>query len=220
MRLLKVAAIALALVSSVSFATPESPKQGAEYQPLRAPQPTQASGKQVEVIEFFMYHCPACNAIEPELAAWVKKRGDSILFRRIHMPHGPEGDPESRLFLALDSMKLEKDMHEKVLAAWHVERRRLRSDADNLEWAVKNGIDKDTFLAHYNSFSMNARLKGLARAMENYGVQSTPTLIVDGRYLTTPNMVFESNKGLAGNQVVGATLQVVDALVAQAAKGR
>lgn len=220
MRLLKVAAIALALVSSVSFATPESPKQGAEYQPLRAPQPTQASGKQVEVIEFFMYHCPACNAIEPELAAWVKKRGDSILFRRIHMPHGPEGDPESRLFLALDSMKLEKDMHEKVLAAWHVEHRRLRSDADNLEWAVKNGIGKDTFLAHYNSFSMNARLKGLARAMENYGVQSTPTLIVDGRYLTTPNMVFESNKGLAGNQVVGATLQVVDALVAQAARGK
>jgi protein dithiol oxidoreductase (disulfide-forming) len=220
MRLLKFAVIALALVSSVSFATPESPRQGAEYQPLRTPQPTQASGKQVEVIEFFMYHCPACNAIEPELAAWVKKRGDSIVFRRIHMPHGPEGDPESRLFLALDSMKLEKSMHEKVLAAWHVERRRLRNDAENLEWAVKNGIDKDTFLAHYNSFSMNARLKGLARAMENYGVDSTPTLIVDGRFLTTPNMVFESNKGLAGNAVVGATLQVVDALIAQAAKGK
>ena len=220
MRLLKLAAIALALVSNVCLATPDSPKQGAEYKLLGTPQPTQASGKQVEVIEFFMYHCPACNAIEPELSAWVKKRGDSIVFRRIHMPHGPEGDPESRLFLALDSMKKENALHEKVMGAWHIERRRLKSDADNLEWAVQNGIDKDTFLAHYNSFSMNSRLKGLARTMENYNVASTPTIIVDGRFVTSPGMVYEANKGLVSGSVIGATLQVVDALIAQSAKAK
>ena len=220
MRLLKVAAIALALVSGLCAASPDSPKPGAEYQVLRTPQPSQATGKKVEVIEFFMYHCPACNAVEPELAAWVKKRGDSIVFRRIHMPHGPQGDPESRLFLALESLKKEDALHGKVMAAWHVERRRLKSDADNLEWAVQNGIDKDTFLAHYNSFSMNSRLKGLARTMESYNVESTPTIIVDGRFMTTPNMVYEANKGLASTGVVGATLQVVDALIAQAAKAK
>ncbi len=220
MRLFKVVTIALALVSNLCLASPDRPKQGAEYQLVSTPQPTQATGKQVEVIEFFMYHCPACNAIEPELAAWVKQRGDSIVFRRLHMPHGQEGDPESRLFLALQSMNLEKDLHEKILATWHVERRRLKSDADNLEWAVKNGIDKDKFLEHYNSFSMNSRLKGLVRTMGSYGVVSTPTIIVDGRFMTTPQMVYEANKGLDRNSVVGATLQVVDVLIGEAAKGK
>ena len=220
MRSLRFALLATALAASTAFASPADPKNGVDYVTLAQPQPVQAMGKKVEVIEFFMYHCPACNAVEPELAAWVKKRGDSIVFRRIHMPHGPQGDPESRLFLALESMKKEDALHGKVMAAWHVERRRLKSDADNLEWAVQNGIDKDTFLAHYNSFSMNSRLKGLARTMESYNVESTPTIIVDGRFMTTPNMVYEANKGLASTGVVGATLQVVDALIAQAAKAK
>ena len=65
--------------------TEDQAQNGAEYTTLKTPQPVQAQGKKVEVIEFFMYHCPACYALEPAMLEWVKKQGDNISFRRIHI---------------------------------------------------------------------------------------------------------------------------------------
>jgi thiol:disulfide interchange protein DsbA len=215
---LKFAVAAVALLAGAAFASPAAPRNGAEYITLKTPQPVQAQGKKVEVIEFFMYHCPACYALEPAMLEWVKKQGDNIVFRRIHLPLTGENDPEAHLFLTLEAMKLEESLHAKILNTWHVERRRLKSDADNLDWAVKNGIDKDKFLAVYNSFSIVTKLKNAGRVAGTYEVTSTPTLIVDGRYSTNPSMVDASNPGIPRQKLDQATLQVLDALVAQARK--
>lgn len=215
---LKLVVAATALLAGAAFASPTAPKNGAEYTTLKTPQPVQAEGKKVEVIEFFMYHCPACYALEPAMLAWVKKQGDGIVFRRIHLPLTGENDPEAHMFLTLEAMKLEESLHAKLLSTWHVERRRLKSDADNVDWAVKNGVDKDKYLAAYNSFSVIAKLKSAGRVAGTYEVNSTPTLIVNGRYLTNPSMVDASNPGIPRPQLDQATLQVLDALVAMSRK--
>ncbi|OEZ58500.1 MULTISPECIES: thiol:disulfide interchange protein DsbA/DsbL [unclassified Duganella] len=215
---LKLAVAAAALLAGAAFASPTAPKNGAEYTTLKTPQPVLADGKKVEVIEFFMYHCPACYALEPAMLAWVKKQGDKIVFRRIHLPLTGENDPEAHMFLTLEAMKLEESLHAKLLTTWHVERRRLKSDADNLDWAVKNGVDKDKYLATYNSFSVITKLKNAGRVAGTYEVNSTPTLIVNGRYLTNPSMVDASNPGIPRQQLDQATLQVLDALVAMSHK--
>ncbi|MYN17160.1 thioredoxin domain-containing protein [Rugamonas sp. FT107W] len=215
---LKLAVAATALLAGAAFASPTAPKNGAEYTTLKTPQPVQAEGKKVEVIEFFMYHCPACYALEPAMLAWVKKQGDGIVFRRIHLPLTGENDPEAHMFLTLEALKLEESLHAKLLTTWHVERRRLKSDADNIDWAVKNGVDKDKYVAAYNSFSVIAKLKSAGRVAGTYEVNSTPTLIVNGRYLTNPSMVDASNPGIPRPQLDQATLQVLDALVAMSRK--
>ncbi len=218
MRILLAALIATAFAASTAMAAPATPKDGAEYWTLNSPQPVQASAKKVEVIEFFMYHCPACNAFEPSLAAWVAKQGDAIHFRRIHLPHSAENDPEAHLFLTLEAMGLEAAMHDKVEHTWHVEHKRLLTDAANFEWAEANGIDKAKFAEAYRSFGVIVKLNNLTRLATNYQVDGTPTLIVDGRYLTSPTMVKAANSGTPQGEVYDATLQVVDALVAKAAK--
>ncbi|NVM75308.1 thiol:disulfide interchange protein DsbA [Duganella sp. SG902] len=216
MRLLKIALVVAGLCAATAFASPTAPRNGAEYTTLKNPQPVQAQGKKVEVIEFFMYHCPACYALEPAMLEWVKKQGDNISFRRIHLPLTGENDPEAHMFLTLEAMKLEEQLHAKILTTWHVERKRLKSDADNIDWAVKNGIDKEKFTATYNSFAVMTRLKGAGRVAAAYEVNSTPTMVVAGRYLTNPTMVDASNPGIPRAQLGAATLQVLDALVAQA----
>lgn len=216
MRLLKIALVVAGLCAATAFASPTAPRNGAEYTTLKAPQPVQAQGKKVEVIEFFMYHCPACYALEPDMLAWVKKQGDNISFRRIHLPLTGENDPEAHMFLTLEAMKIEEQLHAKILQTWHVERKRLKSDADNIDWAVKNGIDKDKFTATYNSFAVMTRLKNAGRVAGTYEVNSTPTLVVDGRYVTNPSMIDASNPGTPRQQLNAATLQVLDALVEQA----
>lgn len=213
-------ALAAALLAGTTLASPTAPRNGSDYLTLQTPQPLEANAKKTEVIEFFMYHCPACNALEPTLLAWVRKNGGKVAFRRVHIPRQRENDPEARLFLTLEAMGVAESMHAKVLQTWHVDHRRLASDADNLAWALQSGLDRARFLDTYNSFGTTTRLRGLPRYVMNYQVDSTPTLVVDGRYLTTPAMVGAANPALPPEQIFNATLQVVDALVAKAAASK
>jgi thiol:disulfide interchange protein DsbA len=218
MRLLRLLLITLSLAATTAFASPADPKNGADFITLATPQPVQVTGKKIEVIEFFMYHCPACNALEPTINEWVKKQGDNIVFRRIHLPLTGESDPEAHLFLTLEAMNLETAMHSKVLATWHAEHRRLTSDAENIEWAVKNGLDKAKFLSFYNSFGVISKLKNLGKVVAAYKVDSTPTFIIDGRYLTNPAMIGGANANVPRDQLYQVTMQVLEALIARSKK--
>lgn len=213
-------AIAATVLAGSTLASPTAPRNGSEYTTLDTPQPLEVSGKKTEVVEFFMYHCPACNALEPALLAWRRQRDDKLAFRRVHIPRQGDNDPEARLFITLDALGIAESMHAKVLQAWHVDHQRLASDADNLAWALRNGIERARFIDTYNAFATTTRLRGLHNYVINYQVESTPTLVVDGRYLTNPSMVAAANPGLAPEQVFNATLQVVDALIAKAAAGK
>jgi len=213
MRILCLAFAAALLCAGAATASPNNPVDGAEFQTLRQPQPAPLVNDKVEVLEFFMYHCPACNAVEPQLAAWVKNNSSRVNFRRIHFSSGNDKDYEARLFATLEALQLQDRLHDKVLETWHKEHRRLRSDAENLEWAVRNGIDKDKLLAAYNSFGVQMRLKSLARIAAAYGVDGTPTLIVNGKWVTEPSMVQAANRNLGRDELMPATLEVLNQLV-------
>lgn len=204
-----------ALAVGNAFASPTNPVNGAEYRTLPQAMPTQKVEGKVEVIEFFMYHCPACYAVEAPMVAWAKKNADKVNFRRIHLSSGEMSDYEAHLWVTLEAMQLEEALHDKVLQAWHQEHRRLRSDEENLNWALRNGIDKEKFLTAYNSFGVAARLRSLVRTAQNYGVTGTPTIIVNGKYVTEPAVVAQTNPNLPREEVIPASFQVLDALVAR-----
>lgn len=218
MRSLRLAIAALGLVATAAFASPADPKLGAEYVQLASPQPAQVVGKKVEVIEFFMYHCPHCNVLEPYLAEWVKTNGAKINFKRVHMPYSGANDPETHLYLTLEAMGKLDDMHAKVFKAIHVDRVRMNTDAVILDWVVKNGVDKAKFLDAWNSFGVMTKLKRVPQVLNAYKIDSVPTLVIDGRFMTSPAVVDASNHGMDEGALSKATVQVLDAVVARVAK--
>jgi len=218
MRSLRFALVAASLIAGFANASPTDPKNGAEYTTLSTPQPVQATGKKVEVIEFFAYHCPACNAFEPTLNAWVKKQGDNVVMRRIHLPFQGATDPEAHLFLTLEAMGKLEEYHHRVFRAVHLERQRLMKDDAIIEWAAKNGLDRAKFMEAWNSFGVMTKLRRLGAVSQAYKVSSTPTIVIDGKYVVSPGSVQEVNKIQGTAQVMEATTQVMDALVAKAAK--
>ncbi len=217
MRSLRFALIAATMVASTAFASPADPKNGVDFQTLSAPQPVQATGKKVEVIEFFAYHCPACNALEPTLNQWVKKQGDNIVMRRIHLPFQGPADPEAHLFLTLEAMGKLEEYHARVFQAVHVQRQRLMKDDAIIEWAGKNGLDRAKFMETWNSFGVTTKLRRLGQISNNYKVTGTPTIIIDGKYVVSPSQVSEANKIQGMEATMQATTQVMDALVKKAA---
>jgi protein dithiol oxidoreductase (disulfide-forming) len=226
MRSLRIAFVAASLAVSTAFASPTDPKQGVEYTVLAQPQPSQTAGKKVEVIEFFMYHCPHCHALEPTIEQWVKKQDGNIVFKRIHMPYQGASDPEAHLFLTLQAMGKNEELQLKIMDAVGaiVQRKRSEtlSEQELMDIVLKQpGIDKAKFMDAWNSFGVMTMLRRLpAIVSNNYKVESVPTIVVDGKYVTSPSQVGATVKVNTEQQLFQATLQVVDALVAKVQKSK
>ena len=226
MRPFRFALVAASLVATTAFASPTDPKPGVEYTVMATPQPSQTAGKKVEVIEVFMYHCPFCHALEPVLEQWVKKQGDNIIFRRLPMPYQGANDPEAHLFLTLQAMGKSEEYQGRLMDAVGDIVKRKRSETlteqEVLDVAYKlPGLDKAKFKDTWNSFGVMTMLNRLTGIVfNNYKVESTPTIIVDGKYVTSPGQVGQAARPQSQLQAFQQTLQVADALIAKVQKAK
>ena len=100
------------------------PKEGKDYVKLSTPAPVTlpSPDKKVEVVEFFWYGCPHCNACEPMLEAWTKKLPADVSFRRVPVAFRDEPfGTHQRIYYALETMNQVEAMHRKVFYAIHNE---------------------------------------------------------------------------------------------------
>src|SRR5438477_291181 len=138
LRLLRPLLATVAFVATAAGASAADFKNGIDFNTIDTPVRPD-TGKKVEVLEIFMYHCPHCNALDPALADWVKKQGDKIVFRRMHLGE----DAQAHAFYTLEAMNvLSNSLHEKIFHAIHVDHNRLNTDAALLDFLGKNGVDK------------------------------------------------------------------------------
>ncbi len=214
-RLFCTALLGLAAAATLPGAFAAEPVPGNQYVLLASPQPTD-TGKKIEVIEFFAYYCPHCAAFEPLLADWVKKQGDDIVFKRVHVTAGGAALAQQRLFYTLDAMGLLEQYHAKVFEAMHVKRLRLGSDEQVFDWVGQAGIDRAKFIDTYRSFGIQARLRRAGAMMDAYDVQYWPQVVVDGSFVTSPSQAGKSIPGSNETQQQQAALVVMDHLVAKA----
>ncbi|WP_427914003.1 thiol:disulfide interchange protein DsbA/DsbL [Ramlibacter sp. MMS24-I3-19] len=186
------------------------PEEGREFKTLDKRVPTEAPAGKVEVIEFFWYSCPHCNAFEPQLESWLKKLPPDVSFRRVPVAFNDSFVPQQRLFYTLDALGKVDEMQRKVFQAIHGERQALNKEDQILAWAEKNGFDKAKFKDTYNSFSVQTKARKATQLQEAYQVEGVPALCVGGRWYT--------DGSLAGN--MGRALQVTEFLIAEARKSR
>ena len=127
--------------------------------PQFVPAPLDTPAGKIEVIEFFWYSCPHCNAFEPALDAWVKRAPKDVVVKRVPVAFRDDFGPQQRLYFALEAMGLVDKLHAKVFYAIHVERQRLDQPEAIFEWIAKQGVDKAKFTDQFNSFSAASKVK-------------------------------------------------------------
>jgi len=218
MRFLRLMLASAALMfTAAGAAYAAEPKEGVDYKVLDTPVRTD-SGKKVEVTEFFMYSCPHCFALEPLMGDWVKKNADKVAFKRIHFPRTGDKDPQAHAYLTLEAMNKLDGVHDKIFRAIHVERNRLLTDDSITELVTKNGVDKAKYMETFNSFSVQTKMKRAGQLIGAYKVDSAPTIVIDGKYVTAPSMAGRPGESEMVSQQ--KTLAVIDYLVAKAAAGK
>ena len=197
----------------LATAQPKAPAEGVNYVRLAEPAPAGPAGK-IDVIEFFWYECPHCNAFEPALEAWVRRQPDDVAFRRVPVWFREEPfSAQQRLFYALEALDAVPTLHRKVFYAIHGERVRMRTPEDFSAFALNNGIDPLTFIAAYNSFGVQSKALQARQIASAYKIDAVPAMGVQGRYYTNGTL---ANTGMASTGgSVDRMLGVVDVLVAR-----
>ncbi|MEO8835193.1 MAG: thiol:disulfide interchange protein DsbA/DsbL [Caldimonas sp.] len=203
-----------------ALAAPEAlaqggPVEGVNYVRLAQPVPGGVPGK-IEVIEFFWYECPHCNAFEPALDAWSKRLPADVVLRRVPVWFREEPfTAQQKLYYTIESLGLVPTLHRKVFAAIHGQHVRLRTPEDIAAFALKNGVDPMQFMATYNSFGVQTKVQQARQTAAAYKIDSVPAMGVQGRYYTTG--VLANAGGPAGSN--DRMLAVVDALIAKVRQG-
>jgi thiol:disulfide interchange protein DsbA len=197
--LLAGAPLALAVAPAPARAQAEAPKEGADFIRLATPVATEPPGK-IEVVEFFQYSCPHCFHFAPDLETWRKRLPADVVYKRIPVAFAPQTLPHAKLYYALEALNKLDDLHMKVFTAFHVDKRRLLDPKDIADFMAANGIDRDKWTATFDSFSVSTRATRAQQVWQNYKIDGTPMIGIDGRFLTGPSVVRAQSK--AGALVV------------------
>lgn len=174
----------LLLVSPLLLSAAEEYKSGVHYEELAYPVAT-ADKSKVEVTEAFGYLCPHCASFEPLLHKWSTQQADDVNFVRLPVVFSKSWEPMARAYYSADLMQVTEKTHQSTFDAVHKERRRFRSVEDLAEFYADLGVDEAKFNKMANSFAVNMRMNQGASKLKGYGVQSVPTLIVNGKYRIT-----------------------------------
>ena len=204
-----VAASTLALPATPALAQARQFKEGKDYKRLDKPVAPDAPAGKVDVIEFFWYSCPHCNAFEPTLDAWIKAAPKDLSIRRVPVAFNASFIPQQKLYYALEGLGQLEALHAKVFRAVHVEKQKLAKDDEIFAWIAKQGVDAAKFKEIYTSFTVSNQVRRASQLQDAYGVEGVPSMGVAGKYYTDGTM--------AGS--MQNVLQVVESLAAMARKG-
>lgn len=182
MRLLfALSAILVSLLACAEDKTAVPYQAGIHYQVIANPVRTLDPSK-IEVTEVFWYGCGHCYHFAPLLAAWEQEQPADVLVR--HSPAIWEDvmATHARLYYTAKALGKLDEMHLAIFDAMHKGGKRLAAEDEIAKLFANYGVDEETFHNTFNSFGVRSQVKQADARQRSYGVASTPTLVVNGRY--------------------------------------
>ena len=175
--------ITLCLLCFTFAAQAEEYKEGVQYQ--RITQQATDSGNKVEVLEFFWYGCPHCNAFDPILEKWIENKPSNTEFKRVPAVFRPEWKVHARTYYALQVMGAGEKYHGKIFKEMHKNKKRLDTLDAMTDFLVKQGVNKDEFTSAYNSFSVDNMVRKVIKQLQGYKISGVPAMAVAGKYVVS-----------------------------------
>ena len=164
------------------------PVAGKDYTKLSAAVPVSAPPGTVDVVEFFSYACPHCFEFEPVLETWLKTKPAGMHFHREPVRFLQNYQNFQPLYFALEAMDQVDAMQQKVFNAFHLQHLRLDKPDDIAAFMKANGVDPVRFMSLFNSFGTRTKVQQANQLMDTYGINSVPTIVVNGTYQTSPSI--------------------------------
>jgi thiol:disulfide interchange protein DsbA len=185
-------AVLLLSLGSLSFATlsmAEVPQVGTNFDAVAQPITTDNAAK-IEVMEIFWYGCIHCYDMEKPLSAWVKKLPADVYFKR--MPGLPNASwaPMAKAFYAMETLGVAEKLHTPLFEAVHKSKSLNPTDEKAvIAWVTQQSrMDKSRVEGAFKSFTINTNLNRAAQVFRASGATGVPSLVIDGKYITSSTM--------------------------------
>ena len=195
------------LLHAPSASAAAVPRAGTEYVQLASPLHVPPR----QVVEVFYYDCPHSYQLETPLDEWAARQSPPVTVLRIPAAWSDRPDmlAYARLYYTLDKLGIAQ---QEALAVFHAvrdEHQDLTTEDAAAEWAAGQGIDTTAFQNAYRLPEVWNETQAAPALRERYQVEQMPTVVVGGRYLTSP---FLADGGVSG------TVPVVDYLFQKSAE--
>jgi thiol:disulfide interchange protein DsbA len=179
--------------------------EGVQYKTLKPAVPTSVAPGKVEVVEVFWYACGHCYLLEPKLASWDKKgKPANVELVRLPAVWNDLLKMHARLFYTIELLG-KPELHDEAFREVNVKRNRLDTPEKIEAFFTSRGVAKADFDKAFAGFAVESRLAKAADLNRRYRITSTPTVIVNGKYVT--------DAGMAGGE--DQLFQVINALAAR-----
>ncbi len=181
--------LSLSAASISSLAMAEAPKIGTEFEAVAQPIATDNAAK-IEVMEIFWYGCIHCYQMDAPLNAWVKKLPSDVYFKRVPGLPNPSWAPMAKAFYAMETLGVAEKLHTPLFDA--VNKSKTLNPTDEkaaIAWVTQqSGMDKLKVEQAFKSFTINTNLNRAAQIFRASGATGVPSLVIDGKYITSSTM--------------------------------
>ncbi len=187
-----------AVVQAADVLTPW--EAGKHYFVIDPPQRNDAGGK-IEVTEVFSYGCPACNFAHTFIDKIAKDLPANAQMTYVPASFKPNEDWPmfQRAYLTALALGIADKAHgamfdavwksDAPLAIMNADQRTLKNPLPTIEDAAKvyakYGVKAEDFVGTANSFTISTKMKQADAFVRATGTDSTPTIIVAGKYRLT-----------------------------------
>ena len=147
-----------------------------------------SNNKSIEVLELFMYTCPHCYHLEPEVDDWESSKDDNVNFIQVPAVFSARQVPFARAFYAAEALGYMEKLHPLFFEAIHEDGLQLSTEKQILDYVASQGIGRQTFENMMKSFTVKTKVKKATAVTEKSGITGVPAFVINGQYHTSVPM--------------------------------
>ena len=174
----------LALTPTLAGAASEYNAEG-KYKRIAPARPLEQTDK-VEVVDVFWYGCPHCFTFLPHLQQWEESTmPEYVELRRVPAIFRDSWAVHARAYYTARVLNKDSQLHTELFKAMHDEKRSLNTQQELRIFFSEHGVNAAEFDSTYDSFTVDSMTRQSQVMPKRWGVQGTPSVIVNGRYLVS-----------------------------------
>lgn len=154
---------------------------GVEYVTIASPAHYVNDGK-VDVVEVFSYGCIHCDRFVPYVEKLRKELPAGTSFHLLPADFSAAWEPYARAFYAARQLGVVDQTHAALFKAKFQQNYPLNSLDDLADFYARQGVDRAAFMHAATSAQTDKHLVDDTKLIQRWGVDGTPTIVVDGKY--------------------------------------
>lgn len=156
--------------------------EGSEYVTLPGPHQRYSTDGKVEVVEVFSYGCIHCAHFAPIAEKLRKELPPGVVFKLMPAPFSAEWLPFARAYYAAKQLGVVERTHLALFDAKFAQNYPINSMDELADFYARQGVNRDKFMSIATSDETTAKMKSDLALIQKWGVDGTPSLVVNGKY--------------------------------------